>query len=217
MCILFCEKRGAKHRRLRVFRRLVVPAGVLGSNRWCQRGCSAGIPTFMSLHVDCSSSCALSFALRTTRRSSSLSLSEEPIRNRLAPFFWLELLLELLPESESEAPSAVGVGNNGLVGFECEQVDIHFGYCRVIGRAESATPEEVSVSVEVTSSSLSSSLELAAQNLEACAGGIQLVIVSGQVSGRRELKKQSVMTQALALWDPLRLSGRLVARHASPS
>ena len=43
-------------------------------------------------------------ALRTTRRSSSLSLSEEPIRKRLAPFLWLDpllllLLLLSLPES----------------------------------------------------------------------------------------------------------------------
>ena len=58
----------------------------------------------MSPHVARSSSCALSFADRTTRRSSSLSLSDEPMRKRLAPFFWLDpLLLELLLlESESE-------------------------------------------------------------------------------------------------------------------
>ena len=60
-------------------------------------------PTLMSLHVARSSSCALSLALRTTRRSSSLSLSEEPMRKRLAPFLRLDPLLDdELPESESE-------------------------------------------------------------------------------------------------------------------
>lgn len=65
--------------------------------------------TLMSLHVARSSSCALSLALRTTRRSSSLSLSEEPMRKRLAPFFRLEPLLleELLLESESESEELV--------------------------------------------------------------------------------------------------------------
>ena len=66
----------------------------------------------MSLQVARSSSCALSFALRTTRLSSSLSDSEEPMRNREAPFLRLEplllepLLLELLLESESEEESS---------------------------------------------------------------------------------------------------------------
>lgn len=67
-------------------------------------------PTFTSLQVCRSSSWARSLALRTTRRSSSLSLSEEPMRKRLAPpFFWLEPLLpELVEELEDpdELPSS---------------------------------------------------------------------------------------------------------------
>jgi hypothetical protein len=69
----------------------------------------------MSVQVARSSSCALSLALRTTRRSSSDSLSEDPMRKREAPFLRLELplpllelpLLEELPLEESlELPSS---------------------------------------------------------------------------------------------------------------
>lgn len=41
--------------------------------------------TLISLHTAASSSIALSFALRTTRRSSSDSESDDPIKKRLAP------------------------------------------------------------------------------------------------------------------------------------
>lgn len=121
MCILFCTVKWT------------IDATALQASRCCQLAGSCSFlhrfpladacnqQTFMSLHVECSSSCALSFALRTTRRSSSLSLSDEPIRNRLAPFFWLELLLELLPVSESEESSSeLGSARNGSVRLERE-------------------------------------------------------------------------------------------------
>lgn len=75
----------------------------------------------MSLHVARSSSCALSLALRTTRRSSSLSESEEPMRKRLAPFLpdpllldpLLLLLLESEPELEEPSAGTQSIGGRG--------------------------------------------------------------------------------------------------------
>jgi hypothetical protein len=72
--------------------------------------------TLISLQVARSSSCALSFALRTTRRSSSDSLSLEPMRKREAPLPLPdpeeeEEESELLELSESELePSSASEG-----------------------------------------------------------------------------------------------------------
>ncbi len=130
----------------------------------------------ISLHVARSSSYALSLALRTTRRSSSLSLSELPIRKRLAPFLRLDPLLELelLLESESELPSSAGRPGRGEgVGWSarCGTQQAARGRCKSRAASQgSGAPDEVLPSDEVDStedSSLSSSLELACQNLDA--------------------------------------------------